>query len=155
MAEAVIAVAVLSIFVMACFSSITFSRVTAMKAKEQAIAMDFLVHYTEMIRALPFNEVFAGNAINPLLAGRLGAPDVRIPADDSWVALNTEDYETFHPDLLWLHNRDPKIRVTLDTKTVAGETHTKHLGIRLEWDAPLSRGGRLHQQTDLIRVKDL
>lgn len=155
LAEAVIAVGVVSIITAACLASIVFSRVTATKAKEQAIAMDFLVHYAEMIRALPYREVSAGNAINPLLNGELGAPNIRIPTDDSWVQLDTDHYETFHPDLMWIHHRNPKLRVALTTENVRGESHTKHLNICVEWDAPLKRGKRLRQQTDLIRVKDL
>jgi len=52
LAEGLIAVGVLSLFVMACFSSISFNRVAAAKAKEEAIVMDFLVHYTEAIKGM-------------------------------------------------------------------------------------------------------
>jgi hypothetical protein len=155
LAEGLIAVAVLSLFVMACFNSIAVSRVTATKSKERGLTTDFLVHYTEMIRGLPFSDVETGRAINPLLDGSQDSPDIRIPPNDVWVALNTDDFETFHPDLTWIRHRNPKMRVTLTTENRLGEPHTKHLNVRVEWDAPLNRGGRLHQQADLIRVKDL
>lgn len=155
LAEGVIALAVLSLFVMACFSSIMFSRVTATKAKQQAIVTDFLVHYSELVRGLPFNEVQTGRAINPLLDGSDDAPNIIIPTDGNWVPLSTDDYEAFHPDLMWISHLAPRMRATLTTDTVAGEEHTKHLNVQVQWNAPLGRGDHLEQEVDLIRVKDL
>ena len=96
-----------------------------------------------------------GNAVNQLFDGSGNSPDIRIPADNSWVALDTEDFETFHPGLLFLHNRNPKMQVTLVTTSVGGAPHTKELKIKVDWDAPLNRGGRLEGQLDVVRVKDL
>ena len=153
--EAMMGVGVLALFVVACFTGIIFNRVASMKAKEEAIAMDFLVHYVEMIKALPFNEVVNGFPINPLFDGSGGAPEIIIPANNSLVALNTGDFEAFHPDLVWLHNRNPKLQVTLDTLSAGGVPHDKHLNVKLTWDAPLGRGGRQQAQLDLVRTKDL
>ena len=150
-----IGVAMLALFTMACFSAITFSRVAAAKAKEQAIVMDFLAHYTELVRALPYAAVTAGTPINPVLDGAGDSPDIRIPASDSWEPLNTADFEAFHPDLLWLHNRNPRAQISLAPERVAGVLHAKRLTLKAEWDAPLRRGGRLQQQTFLVRVQDL
>jgi len=155
LAESMVAVFILSLVTLACFSTITFSRGVATKAKEQAIAVDFLMHYTELVRGLPYNEVATGNPINPLFDGDSGSPDIRIPASGTWLSLNTNDYETFHPDLIWLHNRQPKLRVTLGSERVNGLAHAKHLKISIAWDAPLGLGARLHQDAELIRVQDL
>jgi prepilin-type N-terminal cleavage/methylation domain-containing protein len=155
LAEVMIGVAVLGLFILACFSGIVFNRVAAMKSKEEAIATDFLVHYSELIKALPFNNVANDFPINPLFNGSGGAPRIAIPVNSTPVALNTTNFETFHPDLIWLHNRAPQIQVTLTTTSVSGTPHDKHLNIRLTWDPPLGRGRRLQSQMDLVRTKDL
>ena len=126
--ESMLALGALGLFFAACFSGIMFNRAASMKAKEQAIVMDYLVHYVETIKALP-------------------------PANTSWVAINAADFELFHPDLPWLHNRNPRMQVTLDTQ--GGLTHDKHLNVKVAWDAPFGRGGRLTNQLDLVRTKDL
>ena len=143
--EVMISVAILSLFMAACLASIVFNRLTSMKSKEEGIAMDFLIHYVESVKALPFSEVASGRPINPLLDGTAGAPNIRIPADDSWVALNTADFENFHPDLLWVHNRNPEMRVALTPRTANGAPHDVHL----------KRAGPLQVQLDLVRIKDL
>jgi prepilin-type N-terminal cleavage/methylation domain-containing protein len=153
--EVMISVAVLALFMWACFACIVFSRLTSMKSKEEGIAMDFLIHYVETVKALPFSEVASGRPINPLLDGTAGAPDIRIPADASWVALNTADFENFHPDLLWVHNRNPLMRVALNPRKTNGAPHDIHLNVTMAWDAPLKRAGPLQVQLDLVRIKDL
>jgi len=153
--EVMVSVLILAILMGACFSSILFNRLTSMKSKEEAIAMDFLIHYVETVKALPFNEVVAGHTINNLLDGSGGAPTIRIPANTSWFAINTADYEAFHPDLLWLHNRNPKLRGMLTLRSVSGIPHDAHLNLTISWDAPLNRGQPLQVQLDLLRTKDL
>lgn len=153
--ESLVAVFILSLFTLACFSAITFSRVVATKAKEQAIAVDFLMHYTELVRGLPYNEVATGNPINPLFDGDSGAPNIRIPTSGTWTSLSTDDHEVFHPDLMWLHSRKPKLQVTIGNERVNGLARARHLKIAIAWDAPLGLGGRLRQEVDLIRVQDL
>src|ERR1051325_2775197 len=81
--EAVIGVGVLALFVVVCFSGIIFNRIASMKAKEEAIATDFLVHYCEMIKALPFDSVANGLPVNPLFNGVGGSPNVTIPANST------------------------------------------------------------------------
>lgn len=143
--ESMVALGTLALFFAAVLSGIMFNRVTAMKAKEEAIVMDFQIHYVEMIKALPFNEVTVGRPINPLFT------NITIPG--STVPINTSAFEIFHPDLVWLHNRNPQMWVTLGTQN--GLTHDKHLNVKVAWDAPLGRGGRLSTQLDLVRTKDL
>jgi type II secretory pathway pseudopilin PulG len=153
--ETMMGVAALALFIAACFSGIVFNRVASLKAKEEAIAMDYLIHYVETIKALQFNEVTGGYPINPLFNGSGGSPNITIPVSSSWVAINTTDFETFHPDLLWLHNSNPKMQVTLTTQSVGGVPHDKQLNVKVAWDSPLGHGGRLSVQLDLVRTKDL
>ena len=180
--EAAIAVAILGMFALICFSTILFSRVASLKARQQGIMTDFVVHYAETLKALPFSGLpyglAAGSPINPLFNGsgsysnqvlQLHAdilftnacyfPDIRIPASGSWVSLNTQDYYDFHPDLLWLTNSNPQLQVTLATNwaTVLGTpvVHDIHVTIVAAWDSPLGRGARCQQQLDLVRTKDL
>ena len=94
------------------------NRVATMKAKEEGIATDFLIHYGETIKGMPFNGIATGQPINLLYNGANGAPLIAIPASGWWVAINTAAYQTFHPDLLWLQNRNPKMMVTLTTNSV-------------------------------------
>ena len=150
-----IGVAALALFVAACFSGIMFNRMASLKAKEEAIAMDYLIHYVETIKALQFSEVTGGYPINPLFNGSAGSPSITIPASAAWVAINTADFETFHPDLLWLKNRNPKMQVTLTTQSVSGVPHDKQMNVKVAWDSPLGRGGRLSVQLDVLRTKDL
>jgi hypothetical protein len=150
-----LSVGALALFVLACFSSIIFNRIACMKAKEEAIATDFLLHYSEMVKALPFSNVAGGFPINPLYNGTGGSPNVVIPANSTAIALNTTNFEAFHPDLIWLHNRNPQLQVTLTTTSVSGVQHDKHLNIKLIWDPPLGRGGRQQSQLDLLRTVDL
>lgn len=153
--ETMIGVAALALFVAACFSGIMFNRVASMKSKEEAIAMDYLIHYVETIKAMQFSDVTGGFPINPLFNGSGGSPRINIPASTSWVAINTSDFQTFHPDLLWLQNRNPQMQVTLTTQSVGGVPHDKELNVKVAWDSPLGRGGRLSVQLDLLRTKDL
>jgi prepilin-type N-terminal cleavage/methylation domain-containing protein len=153
--EQMISVAILALFMAACFAGILMNRLIALKAKEEAIAMDFLIHYVETVKGLPFNEVAAGRPINPLLDGSGDGPNIRIPGDSSWVSIATEDYEVFHPDLMWVQHRNPQLRVALSPQRVGGVLHDVHLNVRMAWDAPLRQAGRLEVQMDLVRMKDL
>jgi len=153
--EALIATAVLGICVMACFSAIMFNRVSTVKAKEEAIVMDFMIHYLELARGLPFINLVEGQPINYLYNGANSAPSVIIPTNGVWTAINTADFMTFHPDLVWLKNRNPQMRTTITTKVISGATHDKDLNIKVDWDPPLARGQRMEMQLDLLRVKDL
>jgi hypothetical protein len=155
LAEAVLSLGIMGIFVAACLSAIVFNEVSVRKAKEEAIAMDFLTHYVENIKALPFTSVVPGFPINSLFNGANGAPLITIPQADSWVPLNTTDFQTFQPDLLWLSNRNPTMQVTLTQKNVGGLLHDIEVSVKIHWDAPLARGGRLEVRVDCLRTKDV
>ena len=153
--EAVISVGLMGIFVSAAVSAIVTDQVCSRKAKEQALAMDFLTKYVENIKALPFTSVAPGLPVNSIYNGVDGAPLIIIPTNNAWVALNTTAFETFYPDLLWLANRNPSMSVTLTDNNVSGALHDIEINIKFDWDAPLSSGGRLEVQTDCLRTVDV
>jgi len=155
--EAMISSGIMFILVAACLSAIVFDQVSIRKAKEEAIAMDFLTHYVENIKALPFTSVVAGSPINKLFDGTI-PPDfilITIPQNNNWVSLNTTNFLTFDPDLLWLINRNPAMLVTLTPHNVSGVLHDIEINVKIDWDAPLARGGRLEVQVDFLRTKDV
>ena len=155
LAEALIASGIMGIFVAACLSAIFIDQIAIRKAKEEAVAMDFLTKYVENIKALPFDSVASGLPINSLYNGVSGAPLIPIPANTNWVAIDTTNYLTFYPDLLWLGNRDPKMQVVLTQTSVSGVVHDKELNVKIAWDPPLGKGARLEVQVDFLRTVDV
>ena len=153
--EVMIALGLLGIFVAACLAAIVTNQVCDRKAKEEAIAMDFLTKYVENIKALPFASVAPGLPINSIYNGAAGAPLITIPVNSSWVSLNTIAFQTFYPDLLWLSNRNPMMQVALTRNSVAGTLHDIEINVKIDWDAPLAKGGRLEVQVDLLRTADV
>lgn len=153
--EAVVSVSLMGIFVAASTSAIVTNQICSRKAKEQAIAMDFLTKYVETIKALPFTSVAAGYPINAIYNGQNGAPLIAIPANNSWVSLSTPDFQTFYPDLLWLNNRNPTMQVTFTQNSVAGSLHDIEIDCKVDWDSPLLKGARLEVQVDCLRTVDV
>jgi Tfp pilus assembly protein PilV len=153
--EAMISSGIMFILVAACLSAIVFNQVSVRKAKEEAIAMDFLTHYVENIKALPFVDVVPGFPINSLFDGANGAPLITIPPANSWIPLNTTAFQTyFDKDLKYLSNRNPAMLVTLTPHNVGGVLHDIEVNVKVDWDAPLAKGGRLEVQTDFLMTKD-
>jgi hypothetical protein len=157
--EAMIALGVMVLFTAACLSAILVNQISTRKSKEEAIAMDFLTKYAETVKALPFTSVVAGMPINNLYNGVNPAPLIAIPANATPVALlspvNAPTYLLFYPDLQWFNNRNPQLMVTLTPNTVAGVLHDIEVNVKLDWDPPLSRGGRQEVQVDFLRTKDV
>jgi Tfp pilus assembly protein PilV len=153
--EAMIALGILGICVAACLAAVVTNQVCDRKAKEEALAMDFLTKYVENIKALPFSSVAPGLPINSIYNGTGGAPLIAIPANSSWVSLNTTAFQTFYPDLLWLSNRNPKMQVSLRQNSVAGALHDIEINVKIDWDSPLGKGGRLEVEVDFLRTVDV
>ena len=149
--DALLASGILVIFLGACLSAILVNQITTRKAKEEAIAMDFLTKYVESIKSLPFDSVVRGQPICGLYNGS-GLPLIALPPDTNWVALDTTNYLIFHNDLVWLLNRNPKLQVNLNQTTVSGVVHDKQFNIKFDWDPPLSKGQRLEVQVDFLRT---
>jgi hypothetical protein len=150
--EASVALGLLGICFTACLSAILTNQVCDRKAKEQAIAMDFLTKYVENVKALPFSSVAPGLPINAIYNGVGGAPLIAIPATNSWVPINTLAFETFYPDLLWVSNSNPAMLVTLTQNSVAGTLHDIEINVKVDWDSPVSKGGRQEVEVDFLRA---
>jgi hypothetical protein len=153
--EALVALGLLGIFMAAGLSAIVTNQVCDRKAKEYAIAMDFMTKYVENIKALPFTSVAPGLPINSIYNGLGGAPLIAIPASNSWVSINTTAFLTFYPDLLWVSNRNPSILVTLAQNSIAGTLHDIEINVKMDWDAPISKGGRQEVEVDFLRTVDV
>jgi len=153
--EALVAVGILGICCAACLAAIVTNQVCDRKAKQQAIAMDFLTKYVENIKALPFTSVAPGLPINSIYNGAGGGPLIAIPANNAWVSLNTTAFLTFYPDLLWLSNLNPMMMVTLTQTSVSGTLHDIEINVRVDWNAPLAKGGELEVEVDLLRTVDV
>ena len=158
------AVGIMVILVAACLSAIVFDQISVRKAKEEAIVMNFLTHYVENIKALDFTQVVPGNPIGGLFDGSQGVRII-IPNNNSWVSLNTTAFQTFDPDLgTWLSYRNPQMQVNLTSHYVGGGVggngpggvlHDIEINVKVDWDAPLAKGGRLEVQVDFLRTKDV
>ena len=115
--------------------------------------IDFLTKYTENIKALPFTSVYTGAPINVYYNGANG-PLINIPPNGTPVSINTTDYKTFYTDLLWFNNRNPTMTVTLTQTTISGTLHDIEVNVKVDWDPPISKGGRQEVQVDFLRTKD-
>lgn len=149
------ALGLLGLFSIACLSAVVTNQVVDQKAKEDAIAMDFLTKYAENIKALPFASVAPGLPINYIYNGTGGAPLIIIPATNGWVSINTTAYQTFYPDLVWMTNLNPQMQVTLTQNSVAGTLHDIEINVKMQWNAPLAKGGQLQVQVDFLRTVDV
>jgi hypothetical protein len=153
--ECLIAVGLLGLCCAACLSAIVANQVCNLKAKQEAIAMNFLTKYVENIKALPFTSVAPGLPINYIYNGAGGAVLIAIPPANSWVPLNTSAFQFFYPDLLWLSNLDPLMQVTLTQNSVNGTLHDIEINAKVQWDSPLAKGGQLEVQVDALRTVDV
>lgn len=153
--ETMLASGAVGLFVMVCATAIVFDQVAVRKAKEHALVMDFLTHYAENLKALPYAYLAPGQPINSLYNGADGAPSILIPsATNGWFSITNSSYQTFDPDLIWLANRNPQMLVTLNSNYVSGAGEID-VNLRVDWDAPLQKGGRLEVQMDLLRTTGL
>jgi hypothetical protein len=125
------------------------------KAKQEAIAMNFLTKYVENIKALPFASISPGLPINSIYNGAGGAPLIPIPSNNVPVSLNTSAYQTFYPDLIWLSNLHPTIRLNLAENSTNGVVHDIEISAIVNWSSPLGRGSELQVQVDSYRTLDV
>ncbi len=152
--EVMIGSAILAIVVLANMGAISFSRMSSSKDFEKGIVSDFMGRYLECIKGLPFNQLITNTPINGLYNGVGGTPNIRIPSNTNWISINTVNYQTFHPDLLWLTNRTPQMRVILEPTMSNGLPHIQHLQVEVAWDPPIRFGARSVRRLDLVRVQD-
>ncbi|HEX3720262.1 MAG TPA: hypothetical protein VH595_20110 [Verrucomicrobiae bacterium] len=153
--EAVMAVGILGLFVAACVAAIVTDEVCVQKAKQEAIAMNFLTKYVENIKALPYSYVVPGLPVNDMYNGSGGASLIAIPSNNSPVSINTTAFQVFYPDLLWLSNLNPTMTVTLTQNSVAGQLHDTEINAKVDWNSPLARGGQIEVEVDSLRTIDV
>jgi hypothetical protein len=152
--ETTVALGLVGIFFSAALAAIVTNQVCDRKAKEDAIAMDFLTKYVENIKAQPFTSIAPGMPINSIYNGVGGAPLIAIPATNSPVSLNTTAFQTFYPDLVWLTNLNPTMTVALTQNSVNGALHDIEINAKVDWTAPLAKGGQMEVQVDFYRTVD-
>lgn len=148
--DAMMASGIMVIILAACLSAILVNQIATRKAKEEAIAMDFLTKYVESIKSLPFDSVALGQPISGLYNGV-----INIPPDTNWVSLNTVNYYYFHNELLWVTNRNPKLQFNMKQTSVSGMVHDKQINVKFDWDPPLKKGGQLEVQVDFLRTANV
>lgn len=153
--EAFMAMVLIAIAFLATISAISFNQVQLKRDKERALVWDFGVHYLELVKGLPFEEVVAGSPVNALFNGTGAAPNIRIPVNSNWVSISTSDYLLFHPELSELSTRVPQMRVQLDVTQSGGADHTKEIFMEIQWNAPLDQGPRSSLKLNMVRTKDL
>ena len=153
--EIVVAMFLITILFVANFSALSISRMQMAKDKDYGLALDFAMHYLELARGLPFEELKNGQPVNALYNGENGAPHIVIPSSSGWYSLTNDDFLTFHPELTWLVSRNPEMSVNLTTDQVGGEDHIKTLTMQVRWDPSLRGTNDLSIRLDLVRVKDL
>lgn len=153
--EVTMSIALITVLFLANMSALYTSRIQQAKDREQAIITDFMVHYCEMVRGMEFSNIRELAPLDYLYDGKQGAPDICIPRNPVWVDIETDDYYAFHPELVWLEGRNLQLRVRLDTSSLGGVAHTKHLSVEIRWNAPLNVGGVLNEKMDVVRFKDV
>lgn len=153
--ETVMAVGILGLLVLVNFAALSMCRTTTYRVNDRCLVHDFMVHYLEQIKSLPFDQVVANQPVNGLYNGVGGVPNIRIPVSTDWFALTNADYQAFHPDLVWLSRRSPAARVTLTTTSLGGQPHDKQLSLEVRWQSQLSPGQLESRRLDLVRVRDL
>jgi len=149
------AVSVMGLLALVNFAALSMCRTASYRIYDRGVVHDFMAHYVEQIKSLPFDEVVANHPINGLYDGEGGVPDIRIPASTNWFALTSASYQAFHPDLVWLSRRSPEARVTLTTTILGGLPHTKQFSLEVRWISQLSPGKLESRRLDLVRVRDL
>lgn len=152
--EILVVVGIIGVLLFANISAISLSRVTAYRDKDKGIMSDFLIHYAELLKALPFTDVMTNSPVSGLYTGASGTPTVRIPTTTNWVSLNNTNYQNFHPDLVWLTNRAPEMRVVVTTTALVGVTHTAHILVEARWKPPMGIGALVTRRVDVFRVED-
>jgi hypothetical protein len=155
LAEAVMAVMVLSIAVMGFITTISITQLQRANSRDRETMEDFLLHYVETLKGLDFASIQPGTPLNPLYDGAGGSPFITLPTNRVWVSVDTPDYQTFHPDLVWFTGRHPLLRLTLNITEQGGADYMKHVCLELKWDPPLNKGSQQTLRLDTVFAKDL
>lgn len=154
--EVLVASVVLGIVFLSTAGVMWASVLSSHGAMERDIMLDFMHHYIEMARALPYESVASGQPINALYDGTrtILLPDgtktkveVRFPASDgNWKTLWDSNMRYFHPDLEWFDGREPQYRCAIrtQTSTTSGSPRARLIRLEVRWHPPL-RGAKTFQ----------
>jgi hypothetical protein len=69
--------------------------------------------------------------------------------------MSDNNYQLFQPSLVSITNRNPQLRVLIETTYNGTIAHDKHVSIECRWDPPLKVGAQQYRRLDLYREKDL
>jgi hypothetical protein len=155
LAESLVGLMLLGVATLSCLTAVSFNQVSTAKSKEEAVALDFMLHYLETVRGMSFDELKPGAPVSSLFDGIDGAPNIRLPLSAAYMGVDTADYRAFHPELTWLDGRQPQFRVVLTEEAGANGPRTKHLHLDLKWQPPLGQGATSMVSMDVVRARDL
>ena len=153
--ESLVAISIVSVLFIVNMGAISMHRIQGAKEMELSIVSDFCGHYLEQVRGMDFDALTPNTPINHLFNGEQGAPNIRIPVDEEWIRIDTEDYQIFHPELVALDNRELEMRVDTTTTSEAGVARSKHVLLEIRWNPPLGKGSKLLLRNDLVRYRDI
>lgn len=152
------AVTILAFVFATSMSMIYGNRMKETKDKDITIARDFMIHYLELVKVLPFEDIAPNAAVSPAFNGENRTPNIRIPSHPAAISLVDADYHLFHPDLVWLEEQKPAMIVTLTINTEGeGEDQiivSKHISMEVSWDGPLDDKSRQTLKMDVLRTNE-
>ncbi|GAB4323705.1 MAG: hypothetical protein Kow0059_19070 [Candidatus Sumerlaeia bacterium] len=153
--EVMISMAISGVVFSASMSALLAHRIQMTKDRDLGIVRDFVIHYVELVKGMPFDEIRPGAPISALYDGTNGAPNIRIPVTSAPISLTQRDYQTFHPELTWLEEQHPQMRVNLEITYKDQVEHTKLLSVEVTWDSPLGQGSTQVMRVDILRTVDM
>ena len=149
--ETMLAIAIIALLVFGSFAAITLNRIQSTKSRELNIMLDFGHHYLEVIRALPYERITPGYALNTIYDGTqtIKMPDgtsakitVKLPANGTtWYSLTDASMLVFHPDLVFLTPRNPEYQCSISTQVDTKGNRARRVALSMRWNPPFGRGG--------------
>lgn len=149
----VLVVLTLASFLFAAGISTMFSqRIRASAENDLIVARNFMIHYLELIKDQPVDDIEPGAAIFTQTTGTNIVATIHIPTSGIPIHLDSSDFQKFHPDLVWLEDQNPTMSVRLKTLDDAGKPRAKHVTMEVSWDSPLGKGNRQSLIMDILRA---
>ncbi len=151
--ESVIAIVLVALLLSASYAAVMINRLQAEKAHNMALMIDFGFHYLEVVRGLDYERILPNYPINTIYDGTVSIimpgsstpVAVRItlpPNGNKWYSLNDNSMFLFHPDLVFLRNRNPEYRCKIDTETTGTVYRAKQISLSCRWDSIFGRGAK-------------
>jgi hypothetical protein len=153
--EMLIASGIVALLVLANMATICSTRIMETKDADGGVVSGFMQHYAELVKAMPFDQVMTNRNLSGLYSGADNTPQITLPPGGNWFSISSTSYQLFHPSLLAITNRQPQMRVIIETTYDGAMAHDKHISVECQWDPPLLAGARQYRRLDLFRVRDL